>query len=444
MTAFSDFRQNPWDSTFSDRVMDPEIHVVAEFDNLPGVYGIALQDRPVATTVTIVTNNTAATPYTEVTTNPLAGQFRVDYVRGLIKFNSADDGDSVEVNYSGRGSNVNIALIQELIGVLTSTFEFVQAEDNTGLEVRNSLGAVVANFGNGDTDDVDFNGDVNVADAINIAGTNIQKTIIDYSKPIGGLFTIDWPKTTNYTFNPATPRTYWPAWNLSAIDVTETVDNTDIPQASLDHLRAIYLIYLPGKSGEVSQWSVTVAGSDITFPNTTSANAILAAIVEDKEVQGTYTNGRTVNIDGSDFAITGINTVTRVVTVSGSPTTGSQTARFYHHRIAGSSTTARLFEVSGEGFIATNDADGYFIAGLRTRGYMQGHRMNLLVSGIAEYTLENSAGGSQYASGGAFFNGTRTTTGGPVTDGTNGTPLTRKITHGPAMSGIPYQWLPEV
>lgn len=262
------------------------------------------------------------------------------------------------------------------------------------------------------------------------------KNSIDYSKIIGELFTLDFPKTPSFTFNPASPRTYFPAVNLTEIDVTITVDNTDVPQAFLDHLRSVYLIYLPGKSGEVFQWAVTVSGSDITFPNTTSANAMLAALFEDKEVQGTFTNHRTVNIDGTDYAITAINLVTRVVTVSGSPTTGSQTAQFFHHRIAGSTTTARLFEVSGESYIATGDADGYFIAGLRTRGYFQGHRMAPL-PGSGPFAV-NRPGSLVFApSSAGNFDGT---TGDPVTDGVNGIPRTRKTTHSPGLSGIPYQW----
>ena len=268
------------------------------------------------------------------------------------------------------------------------------------------------------------------------------KNSINYSKAIGELFTLDFPKATNYTFNPASPRDYWPAINLSSIDVTLTVDNTDIPQASLDHLRAKYLIYLPGKSGEVSQWSVTVSGSDITFPNNTSANATLAALSEDKDVQGTFTNGRTVNIDNIDWAITGINLVTRVVTVSGSPTTGSQTARFYLHRIAGSTTTARLFEVSGESFIAGGDANGYFIAGLRTRGYFQGHRHNVRVRAGFNSDIPSNKVSGQSGAGDNLY--TLPEGGDPITDGTNGDPLTRKITHSPAISGIPCQWFPEV
>lgn len=264
---------------------------------------------------------------------------------------------------------------------------------------------------------------------------------INYSKVIGELFFLDFPKATNYTFNPMTPRTYFPALNLSEIDVTLTVDNTDIPQVSLDHLRSKYLIYLPGKSGEVFQWSVTVSGSDIEFPNTTSANAVLAALVEDKDVQGTYTNHRTVNIDGSDFAITGINLVTRVVTVSGSPTTGSQTARFYSHRIAGSTTTARLFEVSGESFIAGGDPDGYFIGDLRTRGYFQGHYHNILGGNTRSGDVSTSRNFVQY---GDISTQAIQIILAPSSDGTNGTPRTRKTTHSPALTGIPYQWFPGV
>ena len=156
MTAFSNLRQNPWTAAFSNRVMDPEIHTISEFDELPGVFGIQLQDRPVQGTVVITTNNTAATPYTEVTTTPLAGQYRVDYVRGLVQFASSEDGNSVEANYSGRGSNLTISLIQQLIGIISSTFSFLTASTSSGIQMRaNDNTTVSAVFGAGGTSDME-------------------------------------------------------------------------------------------------------------------------------------------------------------------------------------------------------------------------------------------------------------------------------------------------
>lgn len=393
---------------------------------LPGLYGFFLVDR-ISVELSIPQieiyskDSSGADDFqfeiiTSGTPNP--GQFKVIPAIGFCYTHPDNSGIDVRNYYDGLGSNFSVENITKLV------------DD------------AVSDLGIDNTPDWDSPSTTS-APSVDATNDRILATLqnsINYSKVIGELFFLDFPKDTNYTFNPMTPRTYFPALNLSEIDVTLTVDNTDIPQVSLDHLRSKYLIYLPGKSGEVFQWTTTVTGSDIEFPNTTSANAVLAALVEDKDVQGTYTNHRTVNIDGSDFAITGINLVTRVVTVSGSPTTGSQTARFYSHRIAGSTTTARLFEVSGESFIAGGDPDGYFIGGLRTRGYFQGH-----------WHASKSPGSGGVLTG---FNGSTNrvnvfdlnTTQALILDAmpdtANGTPRTRKTTHSPALTGIPYQWFP--
>ncbi|TGN20813.1 hypothetical protein [Leptospira idonii] len=276
---------------------------------------------------------------------------------------------------------------------------------------------------------------------INSTDSN-RKEAIDYSKQIGELFDLDHKKPINFSFDPESPRSYFPAIRLSSIDVEEVISSPTYPSAFIEHLRNQKLEYLSGESGEVSSWSVTVSGSNITFPNSISSIAILTALAEDETIHGTYTNWRTVNINGTDYSITNINLVTRIVTVSGSPASGSQTAIFYPHRIAGSSTTAREFEVSGMTTIAANDPDGYFILGLRTRGFMQGHWHNTYYCNNSTGGALNRMYGSNNYTGATIFdkNEANGEIGSPATDGTNGTPLTRKVTHGPAVSGHKYKW----
>ncbi len=263
------------------------------------------------------------------------------------------------------------------------------------------------------------------------------KRSIDYSKQPGEIFSIDGLVTENFVFNPSTPRTYFPAICLSTIDIYRNLNGANLSPL-INQLLSVKLSYLTGKSGEVSSWSVTVSGSNITFPNNVSANAILAALAEDVVVHGgSYSNWRTVTIAGTNYAITNINLVTRVVTVTGTPATGTQTAEFYPHAVPGSSTTAREFEVSGKTIISGNDPDGYFISGLRTRGFMQGHRhrfQSATSSGSTDPRI--AAFGNDIIGLFADLNVLD-----PISDGTNGTPRTRKTTHSPAVSGMLYKWV---
>ena len=182
MTAYGNLRQNPFTSNYSNRVMDPEIHTIAEFDFLPGVYGIILQDRPAPTTVVIVENNTAQTPFTEVLTDPGANQYRVSYTRGIIEFNVANDGESVEVNYSGRGTNVTIELLQAIVSALASTFTNIIAATVAGLTFKNSSNNNIAQFGNGPSLKADFYGQVGL-----IGGTISAPGLAFTSDPNTGL-----------------------------------------------------------------------------------------------------------------------------------------------------------------------------------------------------------------------------------------------------------------
>jgi len=109
-------RRNPIDSSVTSATITDESHTVAELDFLTGVYGFILEERPIAGSVSVVTDNTAATPYTIVTTSPLPGQVFVDFNenRGICIFNSADDGDAVLVSYSGAGAVNSIENIKKV------------------------------------------------------------------------------------------------------------------------------------------------------------------------------------------------------------------------------------------------------------------------------------------------------------------------------------------
>jgi hypothetical protein len=117
---------------------------------------------------------------------------------------------------------------------------------------------------------------------------------------------------------------------------------------------------------------------------------------------------------------------------------GAQTAEWYPYKNIIGFNQIEIPGLVGEAIMAPNDPDGYFVMNLRTRGYFQGHYHRIPIdssggtvqrffvsTGDADSNFNDGAGGLAYS---------------PVTDGTNGTPLTRKITHGPALSGIAYMW----
>jgi hypothetical protein len=170
------------------------------------------------------------------------------------------------------------------------------------------------------------------------------------------------------------------------------------------------------------------------MPTSTDSDAILSSLAEDVLVHGGYTDYRSITVAGTDFPITNINTSTRVITVTGTPSAGSQTVEFFNYRITGSSTTARLFEVKGRGFIAPNDSSGRHQNGLRVRDRFQGHYHDVTLS---------FAGGSipvpGYVAASTFATSSSTATN-IVSDPTNGTPRIGSTTHGAGVSAHLYIW----
>jgi hypothetical protein len=302
--------------------------------------------------------------------------------------------------------------------------------------VNNPQGTVVtADFMNDVQDElIAIQTDASIAES---AGSNAQilKLIkfnaIKYSKNIGEFFWLESNRNPS-AFVLATPDDFYPAINLSKININLDISTTNYPLL-VPYLRALKVRYLDGKSGEVNSWTATVSGSNIAMPTSTDSDAILSSLAEDVLVHGGYTNYRSITVAGTEFPITNINTSTRVITVTGTPSAGSQTVEFFNYRITGSSTTARLFEVNGRGFIAPNDSSGRHQNGLRVRDRFQGHKIR----------LDNSTNGTQstFVSGTDIYNigGTNNQTS-IISDGTNGTPRTGLTTHGAGVSAHLYIW----
>jgi hypothetical protein len=307
--------------------------------------------------------------------------------------------------------------------------------------INNPQGTVVTSDFMNDVQDelIAIQSDASIAES---AGSNAQilKLIkfnaIKYSKNIGEFFYIEENKSPS-AFVLATPDNFFPAINLSKININLDISTTNYPLL-VPYLRTLKVRYLDGTSGEVNSWTATVSGSNILMPTSTDSDAILSSLAEDVLVHGGYTNYRSITVAGTEFPITNINTSTRVITVTGAPSAGSQTVEFFNYRITGSTTTARLFEVKGRGFIAPNDSSGRHQNGLRVRDRFQGHWHQQRGSNISGTTTFQSTHSSTIDTPNININQPNITN--PITDGTNGTPRTGSTTHGAGVSAHLYIW----
>jgi len=269
---------------------------------------------------------------------------------------------------------------------------------------------------------------------------------IALSKPVGDMLMPEIKLTP--VIASASRSTTNPSYPLYLPIIDRTDADHDVTSTQAPDLVTAYRAYAASVLGSAS-FTATVAGSVLTFANTTANNALIKAISEDAYVQrwlssnqsATYngsgpdfTNGRCINVAGTDYAITAISIGSRTITVSGSPTTGSQTVIFYPYRIAGSSTIVRLHRLSGFVPVASGDSDGVEIDGMRHMDTGQGH----------DHTNATQAlvGGSGPAGLGAGSQATQTlVTTATVTDGTNGTPRTGKNNSPRSHARHVYTWV---
>lgn len=274
--------------------------------------------------------------------------------------------------------------------------------------------------------------DVDLESQIAAIEVSVLKQSIEFGKQIGEFFFLPDQKD-EAVWNAGTPETYFPAICLTNIDVKRDIAIANFADF-VPYLLAIQIKYRKGKSDEESSWTATVASSTVTMPNTTASNRLLVALAKWALARGNYTDFITLTIAGTEYSITNINTVTREITVSGTPASGSQSVTFYPHRIAGSSTSARVHEVSGKTVMAGGDAAGLFISGLQCLGYMQGHWHQLYVNADV-----GGSGGNQDTAEGPYTMRTDNVQN-PISDGVNGTPRTGSETHGPALIVEIHQW----
>ena len=232
--------------------------------------------------------------------------------------------------------------------------------------------------------------------------------------------------------------------------VDQVVSSTNAPD--LVTLMRAEQVSMNVSGSTVTSWTGTVSGSTITLTSTTNNNALLNLLSNEFIANGfvngtqaaastslyTYNSGATsrcINVAGTDYAITNVNTGTLTITVSGTPTAGSQTLILYPYRIAGSSTTVLLPKISGFVGVPQFDYDGEVVGGFKRMDRMLGHRHAPLTG-----TNFLSLGGSVQLFSSGSNASAPTTTGDPITDGTNGTPRTGK-TNDPRTRGVyVYTW----
>jgi hypothetical protein len=211
MTAFSNSRRHPYENTIAWRNMTDEVHTIQEFDELPGVYGIELQDRPNPSAIDIFFTGTGwmtgdgvtgLTQLTQInTSNPSAGQFRVGGGQtGKIICNIADDGKQVVVQYQGGGTTTafqNIYnLILDIIGTITDTFDrifvnHIRARTSAGLTLESNSSTLIGTFGAGGGNNGTFEGGVNIKGAVGVGDGTVSNPGLHFEQDTNtGLYRI--------------------------------------------------------------------------------------------------------------------------------------------------------------------------------------------------------------------------------------------------------------
>jgi hypothetical protein len=206
---------------------------------------------------------------------------------------------------------------------------------------------------------------------------NVKK----HAREVGETFTIPGNVKAPAEFDKDDPGAFFPAICLTNFDTHTVVDEANWGADYITWLRGQSAVYNEGRTGETSSYSGSASGSVITLDDNAANNALLATMVAEveahvEEMGGDETNWFTVTWDGTEFVLaddgTGypdIDSGTREITVTGTPTPGAGNLTVYPHRIAGSSTTARVYSYRGRNIIGAG-YDGV-ISGFRRRDQMQ-------------------------------------------------------------------------
>jgi len=140
------------------RPLGQEISIVNEAHTV-GIVGVATVLANMVKLIEVPSQNYAVTvPGYSITTNPTPGngQFYVDYVNGYLTFNPSANGNSVQVSYYGRGSEVDsvdidevqepLSVAMDLDGTLTPSaviYGVVTVTNPSSVDVNDYTGLVV-------------------------------------------------------------------------------------------------------------------------------------------------------------------------------------------------------------------------------------------------------------------------------------------------------------
>jgi hypothetical protein len=272
----------------------------------------------------------------------------------------------------------------------------------------------------------------------------IRKAIVERSKKVGEIFPMLHHQAP-VEWSVANADTYFPALCLTDIATSAVVDAANWGAAAIAYLRGLLVKFKDGLTGElaaygVTNWAIVSNIATLTFTNDADHIAALTALLEDNSAHGSYTDWRTItlasaigDITAGTYAITNVNASSRTVSFAFTHADNSgavtASAEFYANRIAGSTTTARVFSARGRAIHGAGDDNGYMVNSLARRGFFQGHRMAPLSGQDNFWGAPNNT--AVYQAGGSGLTA-KVTTGDPVTDGTNGTPRVAKDTNSPA------------
>lgn len=275
----------------------------------------------------------------------------------------------------------------------------------------------------------------------------IKKITVERGLPLGMIYALP-DRRPLVGWSVATVDTYFPGLCLTSIDSYTDISETNAPDA-VPWLRGLKTIFKDGLTDEISSpvviaWAIASNVATLTFQNNANHIAFLTALAEDNTHHGSYTGWRSVTlntvigtIDAGTYAITNVNASARTVsfayTASDGGASGTWAADFYAYRVAGSTTTARVFSAKGLSLVGVNDINGYFVSGgLRRRGYFQGHWHDRPAGYDSFYG--GKAGELNFTVGTLPLGNSAHSTSWPVNDGINGTPRYAKETHSPALS----------
>jgi hypothetical protein len=153
------------------------------------------------------------------------------------------------------------------------------------------------------------------------------------------------------------PSASFPALCLTAINTFTDISATNWP-ILVPELRAQTAVYLDGLTGQTATFAGSASGNTITLTNTVANNALLAILVEHAAAFGDdFSSLGTVG----NVGITGVNPFARQITCTAAPGAGPYT--FYPHRIAGSTTTARVQSWRGRSPVGANGEEGGTVSG---------------------------------------------------------------------------------